>query len=71
MFMSMNLSGACNLFTTMRITEPLRFGLHLLRVVRCLPAAAGLSAYPRTHWAGVLQASREETAGDNRRAMGI
>jgi hypothetical protein len=29
MLKSTNLSGACNLFTTTRITEPLRFGLPL------------------------------------------
>ena len=38
-------------------------GQKLLRVVRCLPSAAGLSAYTSTQRAGVLQASREETAG--------
>ena len=49
----------------------------LLRVVRCLPPAAGLSANRRTQRAGVLRASREETAGcwhavmEDSRAMGI
>ena len=49
----------------------------MLRVVRCLPPAAGVTAYTRTQRAGVLQASREETAGrchavmEGNSAMGI
>jgi hypothetical protein len=42
MLKSMNLSGACNLFTTMRITEPLRFGLPL--------AESAHSAFLITRW---------------------
>jgi hypothetical protein len=34
----------------------------LLRVVGCLPSVAELSGYTKTMWAGVGQASREETA---------
>lgn len=37
--------------------------LLLLRVVRRLPVRAGLSGQDGTQWAGVGQASREETAG--------
>ena len=49
----------------------------LLRVVRHLPPAAGVEAFAQVQWAGVGQASREETAGYftvvrvDRRAMGI
>ena len=49
----------------------------LLRVVRCLHPAVGLSVYASTQRAGVLQASMEETAGRSHavmevsRAMGI
>ena len=34
MLKSMNLSGACNLFSTTRITEPFRFGLPLAELPR-------------------------------------
>ena len=49
----------------------------LLRVVGCLPSAAGLLALTDAQWAGVGQAAREETAGcfavvkAGRWAMGI
>jgi hypothetical protein len=36
--------------------------LQVLRVVGCLPSVAELSGYTKTMWAGVGQASREETA---------
>ena len=49
----------------------------MLRVVGCMPSAAGLRVFTEFQRAGVGQASREETAGGfagvcvDRRAMGI
>ena len=37
-------------------------GRSLLRVVGCLPSGAELRVHAGAHWAGVVQAPREETA---------